>query len=159
MSFERAFDLLMDREGGYSNDPDDPGGETMWGVTARVARSYGYTGPMRELPKDTAMAICKKHYWDPLRLDEFEGRVSFQVLDAHYNGGHPVVWMQQASGAHPDGVLGPATIAAVKATDPLKFIMRFTALRQGYLAALKVWPSFSKGWINRTSKNLIEGAK
>ncbi len=41
-------------EGGYSNNPADPGGETNHGVTVAVARSHGYDGPMREMPKETA---------------------------------------------------------------------------------------------------------
>ena len=37
--FDQCFDKLISHEGGYVNDPRDPGGETMWGVTARVARA------------------------------------------------------------------------------------------------------------------------
>ena len=62
-------------------------------------------------------AIAKKLYWDPLRLDELDTRVAFQIFDANYNGGHPVIWMQGAAGAKVDGLIGPATIAAVQATD------------------------------------------
>lgn len=46
-------DLIADLiaiEGGYSNDPDDSGGETTWGVTERRARKFGYTGPMIDMP-------------------------------------------------------------------------------------------------------------
>ena len=52
----------METEGGYSNrnPEDDPGGETMWGVTARVAREDGYTGPMRDLPLERAKSIARR---------------------------------------------------------------------------------------------------
>lgn len=158
-SFDDAFDALIGNEGGYSNNPKDPGGETMWGVTARVARAYGYTGPMRTLPKETAKAIAKKLYWDPLRLDSFDPRVAFQIFDANYNGGHPVIWMQGASGAAADGLIGPATVAAVQATDPLKFMMRWNALRLTYFTSLSTWGTFGKGWANRIAANLKTGAK
>lgn len=158
-SFDDAFDLLIGNEGGYANNPKDPGGETMWGVTARVARAWGYLGAMKDLPRATAKRIAKQLYWDPLRADEFDGRIGFQLLDANFNGGHPVLWMQQAAGVKADGVLGPATIAAVKAVDPKSFVMRFIAARQAYLTACKPWPTFGKGWINRTSLNLIIGAR
>ena len=59
-SFDDAFDALIGNEGGYSNNPKDPGGETMWGITARVARAAGYTGPMRDLPRDTAKAPFRR---------------------------------------------------------------------------------------------------
>ncbi|CAJ0732777.1 glycoside hydrolase family 108 protein [Ralstonia mannitolilytica] len=157
-SFDDAFDALIGNEGGYSNHPQDPGGETMWGVTARVARAYGYTGSMRELPRETAKAIAKKLYWDPLHLDSFDSRVSFQIFDANYNGGHPVLWMQGASGAKVDGLLGPQTITAVQGTDPLKFILRWNAIRLRYFTALKTWPTFGRGWANRIADNLKRGA-
>lgn len=160
MTFDDAFDLLIGNEGGYSNDPQDPGGETMWGVTARVARAWGYTGAMRDLPKDTAKSICKAHYWNPLHLDELApSPVVFHILDANYNGGHAVLWMQQAAGAKADGILGPATLAAVAACEPHSFIMRFTAARQGYLTACRSWAHDGAGWIHRTSLNLIIGAR
>ncbi|KVR92123.1 glycoside hydrolase family 108 protein [Burkholderia vietnamiensis] len=157
-SFDDAFDALIGNEGGYSNNPKDPGGETMWGITARVARAAGYTGTMRDLPRDTAKAIAKRFYWDPLKLDALDARVAFQILDSNYNGGHPVIWMQGAAGARVDGVLGPATIAAVQATDPLRFMMRWNALRIRYFTSLKTWISFGKGWVNRIANNLMKGA-
>ncbi|MEW9585526.1 glycoside hydrolase family 108 protein [Paraburkholderia sp. DGU8] len=157
-SFDDAFDALIGNEGGYSNNPADPGGETMWGVTARVARAAGYTGPMKNLPRDTAKAIAKKLYWDPLRLDELDARVAFQILDANYNGGHPVIWMQGAAGAKVDGLIGPATIAAVQATDPLRFLLRWNALRLRYFTSLKTFGTFGRGWTNRIANNLMKGA-
>lgn len=157
-AFDDAFDALIGNEGGYSNHPQDPGGETMWGVTARVARAYGYTGPMRDLPRETAKAIAKKLYWDPLHLDSFDSRVAFQIFDANYNGGHPVLWMQGASGTKIDGLLGPQTIMAVQGTDPLKFILRWNAIRLRYFTALKAWPTFGRGWANRIADNLKRGA-
>jgi len=159
-SFDDAFDALIGNEGGYSNNPKDPGGETMWGITARVARASGYTGAMRELPRDTAKAIAKRWYWDPLKLDLFDARIAFQIFDTHYNGdgGHISIWMQGAAGAHVDGVVGPATIAAVQATDPLRFILRWNSLRQRYLTSLKTWLTFGKGWANRIANNLWKGA-
>ncbi|WP_186260005.1 glycoside hydrolase family 108 protein [Burkholderia gladioli] len=157
-SFDDAFDALIGNEGAYSNNPKDPGGETMWGVTARVARAAGYTGPMRELPRDTAKAIAKRLYWDPLHLDQFDPRVAFQIFDANYNGGHPVIWMQGAAGASVDGVLGPKTIAAVQAADPLRFILRWNALRLTYFTSLATWATFGKGWARRVATNLTKGA-
>lgn len=50
-------------EGGYSNNPDDSGGETIYGITARVARKHGYTGPMKDMPRPIAEAIYEQDYW------------------------------------------------------------------------------------------------
>jgi lysozyme family protein len=157
-SFDDAFDALIGNEGGYSNNAKDPGGETMWGVTARVARAYGYAGAMKDLPRDTAKAIAKKLYWDPLSLDSFDPRVAFQIFDANYNGGHPVIWMQGAAGVTVDGLIGPQTVDAVRNIDPLRFILRWNALRLRYFTSLKTWPAFGKGWSNRIATNLMKGA-
>jgi lysozyme family protein len=156
-TFDDAFDLLIGNEGGYSNNPKDPGGETMWGITLRVARAYGYSGAMKDLPRESAKIMAKKLYWDPLKLDQFDGRVAFQIFDANYNGGHPVIWMQGAAGVKADGVLGPMTVAAVASTDPLKFILRWNSLRLRYFTSLKTWLTFGKGWANRIADNLRTG--
>lgn len=149
---------LMGNEGGYSNNPADPGGETMWGITKRVAVAHGYTGDMHLLPQSLAKTIAKAEYWDPYKCDQFNGAIGFQVMDAAYNGGHPAQWLQQAAMVAADGSIGPVTIAAVNAADPDKVIMRFDAYRLNYLASLPVWPSFSRGWVHRIANNLILGA-
>ena len=61
--FNEAFDALIGNEGGYSNNAADPGGETMWGITKRVAVASGYMGQMKDLPRETAKQIAKKNYW------------------------------------------------------------------------------------------------
>ena len=157
-SFDDAFTALMGNEGGYSNNPADPGGETMWGVTARVARAHGYGGDMRALPQATAKQIAKSVYWDPYYCDQFDPRVAFQVFDAAYNGGKPATWLQLAAGVDADGVIGPVAIAAVNAADPLRIIMRFLAHRLVYLGSLPTWPTFGHGWADRVADNLLRGA-
>ncbi len=155
MNFDDAFTALIGNEGGYSNNPADPGGETMWGVTKRVAVANGYTGDMKSMSIDTAKVIAKVEYWDKYQCDQFNPDVAFEVFDCAYNGGHPAQWLQQAAGVTADGVIGAATIAAVRGTDPDKLIMRFSAYRLKYLAALQAWPTFGRGWANRIADNLL----
>ncbi|HET6805732.1 MAG TPA: glycosyl hydrolase 108 family protein [Frateuria sp.] len=158
-AFDDAFAPLMANEGGYVNNPADPGGETRWGVTARVARQHGYTGPMRNLPLSFARAIAKAEYWDKYQLDEIPAQIAFQVLDAAYNGGHPAQWLQRAVGVAEDGVIGPATLAAVKAADPDDVCLRFDAYRLQYLTDLSTWPTFGRGWARRIAANLLRAAQ
>lgn len=157
-AYDTAFDLLMGNEGGYSNNAADPGGETKFGITKRVAEANGYTGEMRDLPRDTAKVIAKRQYWDTLHLDDMHPRVAFQVFDGNYNGGRAARWLQAAAGVEQDGVIGPATIAAVNNVDPLKIILRFDAQRLKYLTGIGAWPSFGKGWVNRIADNLMDAA-
>lgn len=153
-SFEDAFTALIGNEGGYTVDN---GGATMYGVTEAVAREHGYVGDMHDLTLDQAKAIAKAAYWDVFHCDEFDPRIGFQVFDVAYNGGHPVLWLQQSSGAEPDGQFGPNTLAAIKAADPGKLIARFDAYRLLYLCDLGVWPAYGRGWARRVANNLLKG--
>jgi lysozyme family protein len=156
--FDDAFTLLMGHEGGYVNHPEDPGGETMFGITKRVAVANGYTGPMRDLPLSIAKRIAKNEYWDRWDCDLFHPEIGFQIFDTAYNGGKVGQWVQLAAGVTPDGVIGAKTLAAVQQLSPAAFTARFSAYRLRYLASLKTWPSFGRGWCNRIAANLLEGA-
>lgn len=59
----KYIDDLIEREGGYSDDPKDSGGESKYGITKATARAYGYLGEMRDLPRETAQNIYLKRYW------------------------------------------------------------------------------------------------
>lgn len=157
-NFDDAFDALMGNEGGYSNNPKDPGGETKFGITKRVANANGYTGDMRLFPLDMAKTIARNLYWTPYQCDQLPGNIAFQVFDAAYNGGHPAQWLQQAAGVTIDGNIGANTIGAVRASDPYKIMMLFDAYRLKYLTSLQTFPVFGKGWVNRIADNLIKGA-
>lgn len=160
--FARAWSTLVGNEGGYSNNPADPGGETMWGVTARVARANGYTGPMKDLPLERARAIAKAEYWDKYRCGDMPSHeVAFEVLDAAYNGGHPAEWLQEAAKVTVDGHIGPVTLAAVAAADQDDIVMRFDASRLEYLAKQgpSAFAAFGRGWMNRIAANLRRAAE
>jgi lysozyme family protein len=158
-NFDDCFDVLMGHEGGYVNHPKDPGGETMWGITARVARAYGYTGPMKDLPKSTAKEIAKKLYWDSLGCDDYPVLIAWQLFDTVYNGGKPVLWAQQAVGVKADGKLGPITRRAIAQANPKDFALKYLAARGDYLTGLNTWPSFGKGWARRIFENMRLAAK
>lgn len=156
-SFDDAFAQLIGNEGGYSDNPADPGGETMFGVTKRVAIANGYAGDMRALTIDVAKRIAKTQYWDKYQCDQFDSRIAFQVFDAAYNGGHPAQWLQRAVGATQDGIIGATTVACVRASDPVKITSLFNAYRLQYFTSLPTWATFGRGWANRIASNLIKG--
>lgn len=84
--FQSAWAVTIGLEAGYSNRPPDP--ETMWGVTVAVARAHGYTGPMKDLPIETARQIAKGEYWDTLMLDQvaaLSAPIAAKLFDQHYN--------------------------------------------------------------------------
>jgi len=154
-NFDTAFTQLLGHEGSYSNHPDDPGGETMWGITINVARLSGYDGNMKDMPVDTAKAIYRKHYWLPA-FSDLPYAVAFQVFDGAVNSGvtQSVKWLQRAVGVSDDGAFGPRTLAAVKAADPLKTAVLYNVRRLQFMRKLGGWASFSRGWVERIANNL-----
>lgn len=166
-NFDQAFQELMDNEvgnapnGGYVNNPHDPGGETKWGVTKRVAVANGYTGAMIDLSEDKAKEIAKAQYWDKYYCDQLPQDAAFQVFDGVYNSEPTAVidWLQHAANVARDGNIGPATIQAVNAMDQDKFILRFDAYRLLWLTHLDNWKYFSTGWARRVANNMLKAAE
>lgn len=158
MNFDKAFDILLGHEGGYANNPRDPGGETMWGITFRVARAHGYYGPMRYMPRSVAKDIYRKAYWNEIRADELPDSIRFDLFDAAVNSGvvQATKFLQRAVGTADDGIIGPKTLAAVRAADPQLIDKRVNGHRLKFMADLKVWPDFARGWARRIAHNLIE---
>lgn len=156
MDFDTAFDRLIGNEGGYSNNPADPGGETMWGITATVARANGYTGAMADMPRDTAKAIYRVLYWAPICGDSLPPAIAFQVFDAAVNNGvgQSARWLQSAAGVVQDGSIGPVTLAACGRTNPAVLTMLFLSARLFFYPQLSTWTTFGKGWTNRVAGNL-----
>ncbi len=160
-TFDELFSRSMDHEGGYVNHKNDPGGETMWGVTKRVAQAHGYHGNMRDLPKATAQRIADKSYWQAINGDELPRAVAWQVVDAAYNHGNKqaVKFLQRAIGVAADGIIGAKTLAAVKAMDQNDVILLFLAERLEFFTNLRIWQTFGKGWARRIAGNLRWAAK
>lgn len=157
-NFDRAFVDLLGHEGGYSNNPADPGGETNWGITVAVARENGYVGAMKDMDQNVAKIIYSKKYWLPT-FDDLPYNVAFQVFDAAVNSGvgQAIRWLQRAAGVADDGKIGPVTVAAVLAMDPVKLAVLFNAERLMFMTNLSTWGSFGKGWARRIAANLKKG--
>lgn len=154
--FNTIFDRLMKHEGGYVNHPNDPGGETMYGVTKRVAQAHGYHGDMRKLPKATAKAITEKSYYKAVKGDQLDRLIAWQLTDAAYNHGNrqAVKFLQRAVGASADGLIGPRTLAAVAEMDKNDVVLLFNAERLEFFTNLRIWRTFGKGWARRVAGNL-----
>lgn len=126
---DRLIDGVIDREGGYADQPADKGGPTCFGITEAVARANGYAGAMDKLPRPEAAAIYRRLYWSRPGLDEVakrSARVAAELLDTGVNMGPAVAitFLQRALTAlnrngkdypdlTPDGRVGPATLAAL----------------------------------------------
>ena len=128
--FESAFEKTVGLEGGYTNNPNDLGGPTNYGITQIVAKKHGYTGDMKDLPLATAKIIYQLDYWNPLRLDDvsvISKELSIELFDTGVNQGVVVagkhlqrslnVLNRQAKDYIDlvmDGNIGPKTIDALR---------------------------------------------
>ena len=159
MNFDQAFATLLKHEGGFSDHAADPGGKTRFGITEAVAREAGYRGDMRELPLDLAKRIYKDRYWDAVRADELPEAIRYAVFDAAVNSGprQAILWLQRAVGVRDDGVIGPITLSAVRATDPQALLRRMLSARLRLMTDLPTWPTFGRGWARRIA-DLMEMA-
>lgn len=159
-NFPAAWAVLLGNEGGYVDNPNDPGGATNWGVTQAVARAHGYTGDMRDLPQSLAESIAKSEYWDAVQGDQLPAPLDFQVLDGAYNSGaqRAAEWLQAACGVTQDGQIGPETMRAVNESVALggtyELICGYNGARLAFLASLGTWTDFGRGWANRIAHNL-----
>lgn len=154
--FDLAFNRLMGNEGGYSNNPSDPGGETNWGISKR---SYPDVD-IAALTRDQAAAIYLRDFWQRGDMDEYDQALAFQVFDFAVNSGLDTALrkLQAAAGVAEDGHIGPITIAAIKSKSVSDMIMLFVAERLDFWRKLSTWPTFGKGWAGRAATDLRYGA-
>ena len=110
--FNPAFSATLGLEGGYVNNPSDPGGPTKFGITQADARAHGYMGDMAQLPLETAQLIYKSDYWNELGLDTCDDQsIANKMFDGAVNCGVGTMagWTQEALNAlsKNDGVETP----------------------------------------------------
>lgn len=153
--FDKAFDELMAVEGGYVDDPNDPGGETNWGISKR---SYPELD-IKNLTKDQARQIYETKYWIPYRCGELKSQeLAEELFKAVVNmpGARAIGCFQAAivecerrPAVEIDSVIGDKTIAAANAIDPqmLQYAFELELIR--YYASLKQFNLYGKGWVHR----------
>ena len=118
---------IVAREGGFVNDPDDPGGATKFGVTIHTMRRLGLdltgdgavtTADVRALTREQATDIFVEHYYNRPRIDDLPEAIQASVFDMYVNAGSNAVRILQRLlndmriTVAVDGVIGPQTIAA-----------------------------------------------
>ena len=154
MDFDTAFATLIGHEGGYVNDPRDPGGETKFGISKRAYPDVD----IKALTLEQAKEIYKRDYWDRARCSQLPPTVAFQVFDTAVNSGigQSIRFLQRAVGVADDGNVGPLTINAVRRLDAESVAARFNGHRLEFMTKLSTWDVFGKGWAKRIAKNLMD---
>jgi lysozyme family protein len=155
VTFEEAFSRLVSHEGGYVNNPTDPGGETKFGISKR---SYPAVD-IKNLTKDKASAIYYIDFWQP--LGDADSAIKFQMFDFAVNSGiqTAIRKLQFVVGVADDGHWGPRSKAALATFAVNDVLLLLNAARLDYMTRLTVWPEFSRGWARRIAENLRYAAK
>lgn len=158
-TYDQAFEFVIGHEGGYTTDRRDRGNWTT-GVIGRgelkgtkfgvSAMAYPHLD-IKNLTLADAKEIYRTDYWNAVRADELPVGVDYLVFDCAVNHGprKAIEWLQLAAGTTPDGIFGPATLAAVNRRDPLRLIEEIGVERQLFYTQIKTWPTYRKGWTRR----------
>lgn len=156
MNFDIAFDRLIGHEGGYVNHPNDPGGETKYGISKRSYPSVD----IKNLTIDGAKEIYRRDFWDAIG-EEAHPAIKFQVFDFAVNSGRSTAIrkLQAAIGVADDGIFGPRSKAALASMAVNDALMRYLAYRLEFMAALSTWPTFGRGWARRIAQQLLHAAE
>ena len=157
-NFEACLNFVLKHEGGWSDDPHDPGGATMKGVTLLAYKVYLGRLPskeeLRNIPDDHLIDLYRTRYWDNASCDDLETGVDLVVFDMAVNGGvgRSSRMLQRCVGASVDGAIGAKTIALTNGILPRDLVIRFSTERRNFYKTLETFDRFGKGWLRRTNE-------
>tara|TARA_B100000287_G_scaffold228562_1_gene215468 strand:- start:3056 stop:3529 length:474 start_codon:yes stop_codon:yes gene_type:complete len=154
-TFDEIIEKVLEHEGGYVNDPDDPGGETKYGI----AKKFNPDVDIKNLTIEGAKEIYYEKYWKPSKADQLPDRLKHIYFDmvVNFGQGGAVRVLQQAaiSKGHDikvDGGIGPNTIKAIQnvETDRVRAyrVLKFANIVIKRPTQEKFW----LGWFRRATE-------
>lgn len=148
-NFYIIIDQLLKEEGGYVNHPQDPGGETKYGISKR---SYPNLD-IKNLTIDQAKSIYKSDYWDKIKGDFIPASIAFIIFDSAVNQGikRASKFLQTALNVAADGVIGSKTIEAANKSNQKEIVLKIAELRKNHYISLNQ-PVFINGWLARLER-------
>lgn len=160
--FNKAIDIVLKHEGGFVNNPVDPGGATNRGITFNLFKLYSkalnlppVVNSLKSLTIDQAKFIYINEFWHPMQGDKFKDQqLATIVFDGFVNMGNKAIKIfQKELGVYPDGKIGEESLGVINFCNPIDVFNRYKAARiQFYLNLIKEKPElevFKKGWLNR----------
>ena len=149
MNFDAAFDLLLSPtyEGGYSNDPLDPGGETKYGISKR---SYPALD-IKNLTRADVKPIYRRDFWGPAGCDAVPSALKYPLFDFAVNSGPKtaVRTLQKRLQVETDGIIGPITLMEISLWPENDLALTLCMDRLNFMTTLPTWSAHGKGWSRR----------
>jgi lysozyme family protein len=153
-----SYRFTLDYEGGYVNDPDDPGGCTNMGITIGTLRDWRgdqdvSCEDVQNLSPEEAGLIYATNYWAPVWGNQLPIGINTQVWDFGVNAGpsRAIKTLQLCVGSPQDGIMGPNTLAAVEDMPIEATLSRYHQERQRYYESLSTFSKYGNGWTNRNN--------
>ena len=158
-SYDEALRRLLAHEGGYTNDPSDPGGPTNFGITIADYRKYvkpdATAADVKAMRVEEAKGIYRARYWDALACDDLPAGIDYAVFDYGVNSGigrSGRVLRRVLKLADDTGAVSDEVIAAAGVSDARAAIVAICDERLRFLQSLKTWDVFGKGWGRRVAE-------
>lgn len=155
VDFETCLKFTLSMEGGWSDNPNDPGGATMEGITLDAFRESQNdpdltAGDLKDIPDEVVASIYQQNYWNVAACDDLHGGVDLMVFDMTVNAGSNGAKILQAIvGTDIDGIIGPITITAANRINAVTLINALAVQQATFYRSLPSFIYFGKGWLNR----------
>lgn len=159
-AFKSALRFVLRWEGGFVDDPDDPGGRTNKGVTQAVYNDWRAAQGLaaqdvKNITDADVESIYDANYWQRARSNELQSPLSLVHFDTAVNMGvkRAVRFLQQSVGCGVDGDFGQGTLKAVGSCDQGTAVIEYCKAREAFYRKLAeekpTLAKFLKGWLNR----------
>lgn len=175
-TFVNAISVILKHEGGYVNNPDDPGGETNFGISMLIIQRENITleqlgipdlntGSLKNMTVAAAQEIYKNLFWDRYDYSRInDQRIATKIFDCGVNCGPKRAHMMAQRAANAcagglmlgiDGILGPISIAGINSLHPDDFLNEMKLQMEKYYSALPTknpaLKQFMKIWMKRAA--------
>lgn len=162
-NFAAALAFTLSQEGGFVDNPADPGGATNKGITLvtyqRYVRTNGTVADLASIPDEFVESVYRDAYWRQVNGDNLPAGVDLLVFDMAVNAGPSASakLLQSAVGETQDGIIGPRTLAATAAASGL--VATLAADQMRHYLGLPAFSTFGRGWTNRIFARTVTAAK
>ena len=170
--FDLALRHVLRMEGGFTDDPVDPGGPTNKGITLGVFATWnkkivnsktrrGLVIELKNVSDETVRAIYKSRYWKLGKCAEMPAALAVMHFDACVNHGvtGAIRILQAAVDVDVDGEIGPQTRRALANQNIKSTLAKYAALRERKYRGLKHFWRFGRGWLRRNESTLALSKK